>query len=314
MVIVWAAVAFERPRLAVAASFAGVLVANTKFRTREADASLAGDIDAQIMLEIGLYAVIGFGLLAVYAAGRADRRRLTGTEGIVLAYAGIAALSTLWSLAPALTLVRAAQLGVIALLAMITARIFTPTEGLRKIFTSVAAFVLVCSALALVFPFAAGTFVDGEHEGFRFAWFAAHPIEVGTFAAIAALGLHLDDPVRQYDAGLTARSASRRSSAPCSWSSCSRLPLRADRSSRSPSASSRSSFCSSKLRARAALMRRERGRWLRVHRRGPICMRGWLGIRRGQPAELTVFRGQSAQDVLGLNGRLGAVGRAAIRR
>lgn len=189
VLIAWAAIALQQPRLAVVASFAGVLVANTKFRTREAEASLSGIVDAQILLEIALYGAIGLGLLAIYAAGHLNRRRITAAEGVVAAYVGIAALSTVWSLAPMLTLVRSAQLGVIALLAMITARVFTPFEGLRRVFTAVAAFVLVCATLAIIFPFAAGTFVDGEHQGFRFAWFAAHPIEVGTLAAVGALGL-----------------------------------------------------------------------------------------------------------------------------
>lgn len=304
LVIVWAAVALERPRLAVAASFVGVLVANTKFRTREADASLAGDIDAQIMLEIGLYAVIAFGLLAVYAAGRADRRRLTGTEGIVLAYAGIAALSTVWSLAPMLTLVRAAQLGVIALLALVTARTFTPTEGLRKIFASVAAFVLICAALALVFPFAAGTFVDGEHAGFRFTWFDAHPIEVGTFAAIAALGL-----VSTIMFGNTAR-PHRPLGISTFIGTVLLVAVLAASAARGPILAFGVGLFTLfllklEVRARAALVAVSAALVGALFVAGPD-LQAWMDSASAGDSRLsyTFFRGQSAQDVLELNGRL----------
>jgi exopolysaccharide production protein ExoQ len=304
VVIVWAAVALERPRLAVAASFVGVLVANTKFRTRDADASLAGAVDAQIVLEIGLYAVIGLGLLAVYAAGRVNRRRLTAAEGIVIGYASIAALSTVWSLAPMFTLVRSAQLGVVALLALMTARTFTPAEGLRKIFTSVAAFVVVCAALALVFPFAAGTFVDGEHEGFRFAWFAAHPIEVGTFAAIAALGListiMFSNTARPYRTigistfigaallvAVLAASAARGPILAFGVGLFTLLVMKLEMRSRAILLLVTASFAGAVIVA------------------GPD-LQAWMDTASAGDSRLsyTFFRGQSAQDVLELNGRL----------
>ena len=304
LMIVWAAVAIDRPRLAVVASFAGVLVANTKFRTREADASLAGAIDAQIMLEIGLYAVIGLGLLAVYASGRVDRRRLSGAEAIVIGYAGIAALSTVWSLAPMLTLVRSAQLGVIALLALITARTFTPTEGLRKIFTSVAAFVVVCAALALVFPFAAGTFVDGEHEGFRFAWFAAHPIEVGTFAAIAALGL-----ISTIMFGNTAR-PHRPLGISTFIGAVLLVAVLAASAARGPILAFGVGLFTLfmmklEMRSRAILMLLTASFVGAVIVAGPD-LQAWMDSASSGDSRLsyTFFRGQSAQDVLELNGRI----------
>jgi exopolysaccharide production protein ExoQ len=300
----WIAVTLEHPRLAVAASFVGVLVANTKFRTREADASLAGAIDAQIMLEIGLYAVMGLALLAIFTTGRTDRRRITGAEGIVIGYVGIAALSTIWSLAPVLTMVRSAQLGVIALLALITARTFTPTDGLRRIFTCVAGFVLVCAALALVFPFAAGTFVDGEHDGFRFAWFAAHPIEVGTFAAIGALGL-----IATIMFGSTAQ-PHRPAGISTFLASVLLIAVLAASAARGPILAFGIGLFTLflmklELRTRAALMA------VAVAMVGALFVAGpdvqaWLDSASAGDSRLTYtfFRGQSAQDVLELNGRL----------
>jgi O-antigen ligase len=300
----WTAIALERPRLAVAASFIGVLVANTKFRTREADASLAGAVDAQIMLEVGLYAVMGLGLLAIFASGRVDRRRLTAAEGIVLGYVGIAALSTMWSLAPMLTFVRSAQLGVIALLAFMTARVFTPTDGLRKIVTAVAAFVLVCATLALVFPFAAGTFVDGEHEGFRFAWFAAHPIEVGTFAAIGALGL-----ISTIMFGTTARPQQAHGIL-TSIGAILLVAVLAASAARGPILAFGIGLFTLFLlklesRTRAAVMAASAALVAAVFVAGPD-LKVWLDSASAGDSRLTYtfFRGQSAQDVLELNGRL----------
>lgn len=303
-IIGWTVVAFERPRLAVAASFAGVLVANTKFRTRDADASLSGTIDAQVALEIGVYAVIGLGLLAILVASRLNRRRLAKAEIIVIAYTSIAAVSILWSLAPVLTLVRSAQLAVIALLAMITARVFTPTNGLRTVFTVVAAFVLVCSALAIVFPFAAGAFVDGEHEGFRFAWFAAHPIEVGTFAAIAALGLIstllFRDKARPY----------RPLAIPTSIVVILLVAVLAASAARGPILAFGVGLLTLLLmtleaRARAALILVSAAAVATFFVVGPDVY-AWLDSVSSGDSRLTfmLFRGQSAQDVLELNGRL----------
>lgn len=304
VLMTWTAIALQRPQMAVAASFVGVLIANTKFRTREADASLAGAIDAQILFEIGLYAAIGLGLLAIFAAGRFDRRPLTAAERLVVAYTGVAVISTAWSLAPMLTLVRATQLGVVALLAMIAVRVFTLDRGLRTIFTAVAAFVLVCSALALVFPFAAGTFIDGEHEGFRFAWFAAHPIEVGTFAAVAALGLisrllFVDETEPRFTlplatlagatllVGVLGATAARGPILAFVLGVFTLLLIKVE------------------IRIRAALVLAGAAVFGAVFVAGPD-IHAWLDSASAGDGRLTYtfFRGQSAQDVLELNGRL----------
>ncbi|OLC40014.1 MAG: hypothetical protein AUH43_27465 [Acidobacteria bacterium 13_1_40CM_65_14] len=183
----WGALAFQRPRLALSASFLFTLIAGTKFRIRDAAASLDGVMDAQILLEIALFAVIGVGLVAVWIAGRGDRRGLTAVEALILGYAAIALMSTLWSLAPALTLVRAIQLLIMSALAIVAVRVLTPSGALWTACTAIAAYVLVCAGLAAIFPWASGTFY--YEDGFRFAWFSMHPVSVGTLTAIAALGL-----------------------------------------------------------------------------------------------------------------------------
>lgn len=182
----WSALAWERPRPALSASFLIVLIAGTKFRVREADASLNAVIDGQILLELGLFGLVGVGVLAAWIA-RGDRRRLTIVEAIILTYAAIALLSSLWSIAPALTLVRATQLLIVSALAIVTVRVLTPSGALWSACKALAAYVLACAALAPIFPWASETY--DLDDGTRWGWFSVHPVAAGTLAALAALGL-----------------------------------------------------------------------------------------------------------------------------
>jgi O-antigen ligase len=298
----WCAVAYQRPRIALSAAFFILLLAGTKFRLRESTDSLEGAVDAQVLMELGLFAAIAAATFAIWLAGHVARRHLTLAETIILGYAAFAVLSTAWSLAPMLTLVRSAQLGVVALLAMITARVFTPSEGLRRVFTAVAAFVLVFSALAIVFPFAAGTFVDGEHEGFRFAWFAAHPIEVGTLAAIGALGLIATMLFRE---GVQLR--------PMFGTFIVAILLVAvlgSTAARGPILAFAIALfvlflMKVDVRLRAALMLAGTAVFAALFVAGPD-VQAWLDSASSGNGRLTYtfFRGQSAQDVLELNGRI----------
>src|SRR5205814_2403693 len=106
---------------------------------------------------------------------------------LILGYAALAALSTLWSAASVLTFIRAAQLTTIALLAIAAVRVLGESSALWMACVSVAVYVIVCASLAATLPFAAQTYESAE--GFRFSWFSMHPIEAGTFAAIGTLGL-----------------------------------------------------------------------------------------------------------------------------
>jgi O-antigen ligase len=211
-----AAIAASYPRFALSAAFAIVLIAGTKLRIRDASDTLEGALDLQIIGELALYAIVGAGVAAIcwteglfhgapaeagaYRVGRADRpggayrtgrlrvqAELTRTEKIILAYAALAVLSTAWSAAAALTLVRAAQLVTVALLAIAAVRVFGESLALWTACASVALYVLMCACLAATTPFAAPTYES--IEGYRFSWFSIHPIQAGTFAAIGTLGL-----------------------------------------------------------------------------------------------------------------------------
>jgi len=180
-----ATIAVSRPRLALGAAFAIVLVAGTKFRIRDASATLDGALDLQIVAEIALYSIIAAGVTAICWA-HDTLRQLTRTEKLILAYVALAAASVAWSSAPTLTLVRAAQLGTIALLAITAVRVLGEARALWNACAAVTLYVLGCAALAATTSFAASTYESSE--GARFAWFSTHPISAGTLAAIGVLG------------------------------------------------------------------------------------------------------------------------------
>jgi O-antigen ligase len=298
----WGALSYHRPRLGLSVSFPIPLIAATKFRIRDAAASLDGVMDAQILLEIALFAVIGVGLLAVWIAGRGDRRGLKAVEALILGYTAIALMSTLWSLAPALTLVRAIQLLIVSALAIVAVRVLTPSGALWTACTAVAAYVLVCAGLASIFPWASGTFY--HEDGFRFAWFSMHPVSVGTLAAIAALGLLSasvfgppDGPPRKLGLPL-----------PCYAIALvlvlvltnSRAPLLAF-------VAGLGIVMLMRVRSslRAALLLMAAAVVLMCIALGPD-VRAWLGAAANQDSAMSrlFFRGQSADAVLGLSGRM----------
>lgn len=163
-----------------------LLVAGTKFRVRDATASLDGAVDWQVLLELGLFACIGAGLIVIWLAG-GQRPRATTGERAVAAYVAVALLSAAWSAAPMMSLVRGAQLLIVAGLAIVASRVLSPQRALWFAVVAVSVHVLVCSMLALVIPAADG--VTAYDDPDRFRWFAVHPIDAGSLAALGALGM-----------------------------------------------------------------------------------------------------------------------------
>jgi hypothetical protein len=187
----WGLVAVHRPRLAMALSFSLLLVAGTKFRTRAADASLAGALDAQVVMELALFALIGVVVFALWLTRGEDRRPLRSTELAILAYSALAAVSVLWSEAPLLTVVRSFQLLIVSLFSILVVRSLGPAPTVRMMSWAVAAHVVIFAAIAASSPWAYDSFTTGDRfdDGFRFRWFAAHPIDAATLAGLGAIGL-----------------------------------------------------------------------------------------------------------------------------
>ena len=180
-----AAAAYARPGVALRVAFLGVLLAQTKFRFRDPSATLSGDVDGQVIFELGLYAAIGVAsLAALLGAGRLGR--LTRAEWIVLAYVGIAATSVLWSYAPLLTAVRGLELAILLVLALASMRVLGAVGTVDAAASAILLFVLLFATIALLVPAASGSHVSWT--GFsRFAWFAVHPIECATYASLATI-------------------------------------------------------------------------------------------------------------------------------
>lgn len=176
-----------RPRAALASCVMLVLLASTKFRSRDAYALLRGDMDSQIFFEIGLYAVLftiairGLLLLPVSAF------RLGRSGALLGGYVGVALLSTLWSANLDLTFVRALQLFVLFTYAFVAVTVLGPRRLLWITMASVVLYVVVFSGLAHLLPSADGTRISNGVP--RFTWFAVHPIGAGVFAGTAALFL-----------------------------------------------------------------------------------------------------------------------------
>jgi exopolysaccharide production protein ExoQ len=180
------AVADRRPDLVISGGCFLVLLAGTKFRSRHPGESLSGAVDAQVLAELGMYALLGLAIAVVWL-----RRPLRGwrpgfMEGTLLLYFALAALSVAWSASPAFSLVRVLQLGTLLAIALIAPAVLGARETLRALMRAVVVYVLVFAALAAVFPWADGTISD--YTGIeRFSWFSIHPITAATYAGLGVL-------------------------------------------------------------------------------------------------------------------------------
>lgn len=178
--------AYRWPARALTASLFLLPLTATKFRRRSAAASLSGELDAQVLFELSLYALLA--LIAVAAVARKGIRgwRVTRREALLGTYAIIVVSSTAWSAVPTLTAVRGLQTCILMLTGMIAMRVLGPGRLVGTLAAAAIPYVLVCSTLALLFPWAAGQ--AAVHRGIeRFTWFAVHPITAANFASVAAL-------------------------------------------------------------------------------------------------------------------------------
>ncbi len=175
---------YRWPARAMTLAFVLIPIAGTKFRNRDALATVNNVMDGQVVFELALYALIGVMTLVLMSATRFRWPRLTLTARLLLAFTAFTAISALWSYAPPLTIVRSAQLATLVLLTLVTVTAFGAARVTRALTSAVIIYVLVCAALAAAFPAFQGTTTD--HQGFRrFSWFSLHPITVAVFTGIA---------------------------------------------------------------------------------------------------------------------------------
>jgi hypothetical protein len=202
--------AYRRPREALTFAIALVLVAATKVRNRDAQAALANPADNQILLELGLYAMIALITVVVAIAPTFPARRLDVRERMLAAFVALTLVSTLWSDAPMMTLVRGVQLAILLALSLVVIRVQDVAGTLHALGTANVVYVLLCAAIAVAFPFTRITATEVGTVALakeRFSWFAMHSISAATFTAIAILyvlciALFLPRGWRQWRAGL----------------------------------------------------------------------------------------------------------------
>jgi exopolysaccharide production protein ExoQ len=177
----------RRPHDALGMGVMLVLMAGIKFRDRDTMATLTGVIDAQVAYELGFYALLLLISLRGMLLLRPQAFQLPPLGAALAAYVGLALLSALWSPNLLLTAVRAGQLAVLFTYAAVAIPVLGPERVLRVFGASLIWYVLICAALASLFPFADGTRVLLGGWVRRFSWFKVHPIAAGSAAACAAL-------------------------------------------------------------------------------------------------------------------------------
>jgi O-antigen ligase len=192
-----------RPRAALGFSFCLVLLADTKFRSRDATALLSGSLDAQIVSELAMYGIIALILLSVMLHSphrEGGALRLTSLELALLGYVLLANASVAWAPYTLVAAGRSIQLFILYALCFLAVRILGPGQLLRSLSLWAVAYTLLLSFMALVFPWANGTRTGPQ--GSQFTWFAVHPGVVAIVAATTALmmiaeGLFLEPGLRR---------------------------------------------------------------------------------------------------------------------
>lgn len=180
--------AYRQPRRMLSLAPLFILIAGTKFSIRDETASLSATVDGSVVLELGLYAVAALiTLIAVIAPGF-PARRLGVMERSLVAFTALAFVSTLWSDAPTLTLVRSGQLAVLVALGLVAVRLLDVAGTMHALGTATVAYVLACTAVTVAFPATrVSSTVALANE--RFSWFATHSISASIFTATAILYL-----------------------------------------------------------------------------------------------------------------------------
>jgi O-antigen ligase len=169
-----------------------ILLAGTKFRLRDADASINGQVDEQILMELGLFGAALVVICLRSSRYAFERLRPAAGEYLLWAYVAWASFSVLWSAAPLFTFVRAGQLLTVLLLARATVRELGPSGTLRALSFALVGFVAVCALVAALFPWASDPELHTEGDFVRFAWFAVHPIQAATELGLALVLLTAD--------------------------------------------------------------------------------------------------------------------------
>jgi hypothetical protein len=92
------------------------LLSFTKFRERDPGLTLSGQLDSQILFEVGAYLILAAVVIVYMMRLRHREVRMSRVEVLLFAFVFLAAVSSLWSSAPGYTALRSSQLLLTALL------------------------------------------------------------------------------------------------------------------------------------------------------------------------------------------------------
>ncbi len=165
-----------------------LIIAGTKFRGRDASALVGGDVDSQVMFELGVYAIIGV-IVLINLALSEDLEGPRPLEIALFGYASIALASVGWSASPAITAVRGSQQMLLLATVYVAVRVIEPKLLFRSFGFQILAYVVICASLALVFPSLNGTKTGYLADAQRFSWFAVHPVAAATESGMALVFL-----------------------------------------------------------------------------------------------------------------------------
>jgi len=174
-------------RLTAVLIFLIVLLAGSKFRSRDVGATLSGAVDSQVAYELAMFAALGWIVFLAITFPVKPVRRVPRTIPLgLVCYAVLAVVSTAWSPTPVLTLVRSLQLSILVAAAICLFYRTDPTTILQALL--IALLVHCGTFIALAIAISGGWPQRLTTSGVsRFTWFAMHPSVIAMLMATAFL-------------------------------------------------------------------------------------------------------------------------------
>lgn len=173
-----------------------IVASDYKFRRRTLGDSLSGSLDLMVLLEIGLFGLVGLAMAFQHLRfGRPPRASALMTA--LWVYAGILAASAIYAPFPTLAMVRAAQLLLIVAFAHLIGDRATPAQ-FRVFFRWFVGLMIVSIGIGLAYVAPTSNYQDG-----RFTWLHVHTVTagsllcVGLLLAVGLLTIAPDEPRRR---------------------------------------------------------------------------------------------------------------------
>ncbi|GLW99548.1 O-antigen ligase family protein [Microtetraspora sp. NBRC 16547] len=157
-----------------------ILASEYKLRSRPANQSISGGVDATILLEIGIYGVVALYLYRRFGI-TAPHRRASSIRLLAWAFAAYSMLSVLWTPFPAFAVVRGIQLLIIAAVCQVMIS-RAERADLWRLAHAFIVLVLISVAIGVAMPFPRTPLTEN-----RFNWLYVHPVSAGIFLGIAIL-------------------------------------------------------------------------------------------------------------------------------